>query len=265
MGEPGRWKISANVVSPVREVNGSPKKVMRGVWMPTLPLVRVDPVDEHEPDDLAERQRHDGEIVAAQAQHRKAQQYAPKGGEQAGDGQADPECPRPEHRHRRRDHVGGDDRVGVGADGVEGDVAEIQQAGETDDDVEAPGEHHVDEDLHAEIVDPLDGAGLPRQRQRQPRKDQQRGEPGARQPRLVTAGKVERGKQHAACALGMLKQAPQQPAGEHGDDNGGDELGARIEHDLMREVLVGAEGDKREAQPERDERPDGGVLDELSH
>ena len=134
----------------------------------------IDPVDEHEADDLAERQRDDGEIVAAQAQHRKAEQHPPESGEDAGDGQADPERPRPERRQRGRDHVGGDDRIGVGADGVEGDVAEIEQSGEADDDVEAPGEHHVDEDLHAEIVDPLDGAALPGERQRHPREDQQR-------------------------------------------------------------------------------------------
>ncbi len=63
----------------------------------------------------------------------------------------------------------------------------------------------------------------------------------------------------------MLIEAPQQPAGEHGDDEDGDEARARVEHGLMREVLIGAEGDERKAQPERHEGPDGGVLDELSH
>ena len=208
----------------------------------------VDPVDEHEADDLAEGQRDDGEIVAAQAQHRKAEQHPPEGGEDAGDGQADPERPRPERRQRGGDHVGGDDRIGVGADGVEGDVAEIEQPGEADDDVEAPGEHHVDEDLHAEIVDPLDGAALPGERQRRPRKDQQRREAGARQPRLAMARKVERRKQHPARTLRMVVEAPQQPAGEHGKDEERDEPRAGVEHRLMREVLVGAEGDERKAQ-----------------
>ena len=36
-------------------------------------------------------------------------------------------------------------RVGVGADGVEGDVAEVEQAGEADHDVQAPAEHDVDQ------------------------------------------------------------------------------------------------------------------------
>ena len=35
--------------------------------------------------------------------------------------------------------------VGVGADGVEGDVAEVEQPGEADHDVQAPAEHHVDQ------------------------------------------------------------------------------------------------------------------------
>ena len=46
-------------------------------------------------------------------------------------------------------------RVGIGADRIEGDVAEVEQAGEPDHDVEAPAEHHIDQDLDAEIVDPL--------------------------------------------------------------------------------------------------------------
>ena len=46
-------------------------------------------------------------------------------------------------------------RVGIGADRVEGDIAEVEQAGEADDDIEAPAEHHVDQDLDAEIVDPF--------------------------------------------------------------------------------------------------------------
>ena len=49
----------------------------------------------------------------------------------------------------------GEQRVGIGADRVEGDIAEIEQAGEADHDVQAPAQHHVDQDLDAEIVDPL--------------------------------------------------------------------------------------------------------------
>jgi hypothetical protein len=42
-------------------------------------------------------------------------------------------------------------RVGVGADGVEGDVAEIEQPREPDHDVQPPAEHDVDEDLRCGI------------------------------------------------------------------------------------------------------------------
>ena len=68
--------------------------------------------------------------------------------EHAGERQQDPE---------RQAEGLGEQRVGIGADRVEGDVAEVEQAGEPDHDVEAPAEHHVDQDLDAEIVDPFDG------------------------------------------------------------------------------------------------------------
>ncbi len=49
-------------------------------------------------------------------------------------------------------------RVGIGADRVEGDIAEVEQAGEPDHDIEAPAEHHIDQNLDAEIVDPFQRA-----------------------------------------------------------------------------------------------------------
>ena len=42
-------------------------------------------------------------------------------------------------------------RVGIGADRVEGDVAEIEQAGEADHDVETEAEHRVGGDQDGEI------------------------------------------------------------------------------------------------------------------
>ena len=85
------------------------------------------PVDQHEPDDLAEGERDDGEIVAAQPQHRKAEHDAPERGEDAGE--------RQQHEERQPEGLR-QQRVGIGADRIEGDVAEIEQAGEPDDDVE---------------------------------------------------------------------------------------------------------------------------------
>jgi hypothetical protein len=76
----------------LRRVKGMPKKVGRG--MPEMPLHSAGqgrPVDQDEADDLAEGERDDGEIVAAQAQHRKAEQDAPERRQDAGQRQADPE------------------------------------------------------------------------------------------------------------------------------------------------------------------------------
>ena len=95
---------------------------------------------------ISEGQCHDRQIVAAQPQDREPENHAPEGGEDAGHRQTHPEG-QPEGA--------GQKRVGIGAYRVEGDVTEIEQAGEADDDVQAPGEHHVDEDLDAEVIDPL--------------------------------------------------------------------------------------------------------------
>ena len=88
-----------------------------------------DPVDQNDADNLAEGQGDDGEIVAAQAQDGEAEHDAPQRREDAGQRQADPEA-QPESR--------GEQRVGVGADGVECDVAEVEQPSQADDDVQAP-------------------------------------------------------------------------------------------------------------------------------
>ena len=95
------------------------------------------PVLQDQPDDLAEAERDDGEIVAAQPQHRKAEQHAPERRQDAGERQADPE---------RDAEVLRDQRVGIGADRVERDIAEVEQAGEADHDIQAPAEHHVGQD-----------------------------------------------------------------------------------------------------------------------
>ena len=65
----------------------------------------------------------------------------------AGERQADPERQAEGRRQQR---------VGIGADRIEGDVAEIEQAGEADHDVEPPAQHHVDQDLDAVVVDPFE-------------------------------------------------------------------------------------------------------------
>ena len=83
--------------------------------------------------------------------------HAPEGGENAGERQADPERQTEGRRQQG---------VGIGADRVEGDIAEVEQAGEADDDVEAPAQHHIDQDLDAVAVDPFERAGRPSEPQR---------------------------------------------------------------------------------------------------
>ena len=103
---------------------------------------QVLPIEQDEADDLAEAERHNGQIVAAQAQHRKAKQDSGERRQNAGKWQADPE---------RQAEILGDQRVGIGADRIEGDVAEIEEAGEADDDVQPEAEHRIGEDQNAEI------------------------------------------------------------------------------------------------------------------
>src|SRR5271157_6380301 len=61
----------------------------------------VDPVDEDETDDLAEGERHDGEIVAAQPQHGEAENDPPHRRERARQGQADRKSTRLNSSHVR--------------------------------------------------------------------------------------------------------------------------------------------------------------------
>ena len=69
-------------------------------------------------------------------------------------------------------------RIGIGADRIEGDIAEIEQAGEADDDVEPPAEHHIDEDLDAVIVDPFERSGGAEERQGGQRKGEEEDQSG---------------------------------------------------------------------------------------
>ena len=115
-----------------------PKKVMRGRLDAGVAVGDIDPVDQHEPNDLAERERDDGKIVALEAQHGEAEDDTPESGEQASDGQADPERPDAERRSVAGITLVAIERVGIGADRIEGDIAEIEQASEPDDDVQAP-------------------------------------------------------------------------------------------------------------------------------
>ena len=103
---------------------------------PVGPVGHLGPIEEDDADDLAEGERHDGEIVAAKPEHGKAEDDAPQRGGGAGDRQANPEA---------QAEMRGEQREGVGADRIEGDIAEIEQPGETDHDIQSPAEHDVSE------------------------------------------------------------------------------------------------------------------------
>ena len=147
---------------------------------PVREIDRVVQIVHEDADDLAKAQGHDGQIVAAQLQGRRTQQ----GAEQArhGSGQRHDEPDRQmdavfadfrphqlhqgfaQHRiliHHRFEQDGelrrGQQGRQVGTHGIEGDIAEVEQAGEADDDVQAQGQHdvqqgHVD-DAHPGVAE----------------------------------------------------------------------------------------------------------------
>ncbi len=103
-------------------------------------------------EDLTERQRHDGQVVARHAQCGRADEQAQAGRDQARD----------QHHHdeRRLPVDGGERRLaqggsGEGAGTEKRDVAQVEQAGQTDHDVEPDcggGEHqHLGGDRHVGV------------------------------------------------------------------------------------------------------------------
>ena len=112
--------------------------------------------------DLAEAERHDREVVTAQAQGREADQDARDRRERAGDDQHEPDRDVKAGRVRRhadaadvhvdvREVLRGEPRDRVRAHGVERDEAEIEQAGVAHDDVQAEGHHDEDHHRHARV------------------------------------------------------------------------------------------------------------------
>jgi len=94
---------------------------------------------------LAEAEGDDGEVVAAQLERRRPEQQAEKRGERCADRQDHPEG------QMKIEMRAGEQRVGVRPHRVEGDVAQIEQPGEADDDVQAEREQDVKD---GEIGDP---------------------------------------------------------------------------------------------------------------
>ena len=85
------------------------------------------------PDDLAEAERDDGQVVAAQPQRRCAEQ-------DAGRASSTPIATGSASSHGQAGVLEVSTADGVGADGEEADVAEVEQAGLADHDVEPEGD-----------------------------------------------------------------------------------------------------------------------------
>ena len=134
----GPVNVSPAIVSGVAKLKAAdPERIdQRDALRAVGEVHRLRQVVEEDPDDLAEAQRHDREIVAAQLQRRRAEEHAEEAGDGGADRQDDPE------REMKVEVRRGEQRVDVGTDRVERDVAEIEQSGEPDDDVEPEGEQH---------------------------------------------------------------------------------------------------------------------------
>ena len=95
-------------------------------------------VVEEDAHDFAKAQGHDREVIAAQLQGRRAQQDAEDRRDRRTDRQHDPE------RQVQPEMGTCQQRVRVRADRVERDVAQIEQPGKPDDDVQAEREQDVE-------------------------------------------------------------------------------------------------------------------------
>ena len=107
--------------------------------------------------DLAEAEGHDGQVVAVQPQHRQAEQHAGDGRHREPDEEEDVEPAGRQREAAAEDQVGvrrAEDRPGVRADREEGHVAEVEQAGQADHDVQSERQRHEDPDLdrHLQVV-----------------------------------------------------------------------------------------------------------------
>ncbi len=140
----------------------------RNVGEPVGPAGHLPPVEQDDPDDLAETERHDRQVVAAQAQHGEAEQNAERGGERAGQRQALPKA---------EIEPLGEEGEGIGTNRIEGDVAEVEQPGQADHDVQAPAEHHVDQHGRADVDDVA--VGERHERQEEGEQDPREGDPAA--------------------------------------------------------------------------------------
>ena len=112
----------------------------------------AEPVHQHKADHFSEGKRNDGQIVAAQAQHRKAEDDTPCRSKKSGKRQGYIEGPRhdaiakPQRQIDRREQG-----IGVGANCIKRDVTEIEQSGQSHHDIQSPAQHHIGENINGQI------------------------------------------------------------------------------------------------------------------
>jgi hypothetical protein len=122
-----------------REIDAAePERIdQREALRPVGDVDRPRKIVEEDPHDLAEAERDDRKVVAAQLQRWRAEQNAEEGRDRSADRQDDPE------REMQPEVRPGEKRVGVRADRVERDIAQVEQACEADHNVEPQREQHI--------------------------------------------------------------------------------------------------------------------------
>ena len=148
------WKDGSPSASGALVNSAIPKKLGRGIEaMPSGPPREAGPVEQDHANDLAEAERDDGEIVAAQAQDRKAEHQARRRRNRPAKGRqiqklsrsTGPAGHRNRRRRRRRRHSRG------------------RAARPADDDVQAPPQHDVGQDQRGQVERRPVGEQHPRQ------------------------------------------------------------------------------------------------------
>ena len=174
-------------------------------------------VEDRDPDDLAEPEGDDGQVVTAHPQCRRAQDHA--------EDHRDTDRDRNHQQERPARVLGGQDPRRVGAGGVEPDVAEVEQPGVPDHDVQADcdqgvgghGRQHAPEvgvrGRHQRRLQDGEGVGQddaahdhdqPRRPRTQPRK---------LDPRRRREPTTPRGRLRGAHARALARDSPRMPVG----------------------------------------------------
>ena len=141
-----------NVVGVNRLLTGAKrytKKVRtRNIGNPGSATENRIPVFEDDFGNRRKTQRHDGQIVAAQAQDREAQNHPEQHAHQAAERQTSPEA---------EIEVLAEQRVGISPDSEKGDIAEVKKSGQTDRNVQTEAKNNKDQrtDHHIDVVEIL--------------------------------------------------------------------------------------------------------------